>query len=112
MRSEVCGYWATVIEVFCDTWAAIAIVLHASYFLLIVFYFVLLCLFLRLVLLHIQVFSATWANVATLLFATWASSLTVFGAPAIFQFLVQHFISFTLFNCLSKQVLIFELIPF
>ena len=40
MTSEVCGYWATVIEVFCDTWAAIAIVLHASYFLLIVFYFV------------------------------------------------------------------------
>ena len=108
MTSEVCGYWATVIEVFCNTWAAIAIVtvFNASYFL-----FVLICLFLVLVLLYIQAFSATWANVATLLFATWASSLTVFGAPAIFQFLVQHFISFTLFNCLSKQVLIFKLVP-
>ena len=109
MTSEVCGYWATVIEVFCDTWAAIAIVtvFNASYFL-----FVLMCLFLRLVLLHIQVFSATWANVAAVLVATWACSLTVFVAPAILQFLFQHFISYTLFNCLSKQVLIFELVPF
>ena len=106
MTSEVCGYWATVIEVFCNTWAAIAIVtvFNASYFL-----FVLICLFLVLVLLYIQAFSA---NVAAVLFATLACSLTVFGAPAMFQFQFQHFISYTLFNCQSKQVLIFELVPF
>ena len=109
MTSVVCVYWATVIEVVCDTWAAIAIVtvFNASYFL-----FVLICLLLVLVLLYIQAFSATWANVAAVLFATLACSLTVFGAPAIFQFQFQHFISYTLFNCLSKQVLIFELVPF
>ena len=67
-----------------------------------------MCLFLRLVLLHIQVFLATWANFAAVLFATWACSLTVFVAPAILQLLFQHFISYTLFNCLSKQVLTFE----
>ena len=82
-------------------------VFHASYYL-----FVLMCLFLRLVLLHIQVFSTTWANVAAVLVAIWACSLTFFVAPAIFQLLFQHFISYTLFNCLSKQVLIFELVPF
>ena len=96
-------------QYFFYTWAAIAIVtvFNASYFL-----FVLICLFLVLVLLYIQAFSATWANVAAVLFATLACSLTVFGAPAIFQFLFQHFISSTLFNCLSKQVLISELVPF